>query len=83
MSKANVVEVPTRKSAFNQVKKSFEPVVAGAAGGSGVALGEVLFGDIIGPAVGGIGASLFVKNEIDKRIIVVNAVQDTMYRILE
>jgi hypothetical protein len=78
-----IVEIPTKKSAFSQVKKSFEPVVAGAIGGTGVAVGEAILGDVIGPGVGGVAASLFIKDEVEKKIVVTNAVMDMTYRIME
>lgn len=83
MAEKKIVEIPTKKSAFSQVKKSFEPVLAGAIGGTGVALGEAMFGEIIGSGVGSVGASLFVKDEVEKKIIVTNGVMDMVYRILE
>lgn len=78
-----IIELPTKKSAFSQIKKSLEPITAGAIGGVGVALGEAMFGEIVGSGVGAVGASLFVKDEVEKKIIVTNGVMDMVYRILE
>ncbi len=81
--KKSVIEIPSKKSAFTQVKKSFTPVTAGVIGGAGVVLGEALLGEVIGSGVGAIGASLFIRDEIEKKIIVTNGVMDMVYRILE
>lgn len=83
MSKEKIVTIPTKASAFSQVKKSLKPVVSGAIGGAGVVLGEAFVGDVLGAGVGAIGASLFIKDEVEKKIVITNGVMDSMYRILE
>ena len=83
MGKDNIIEIPTKKSAFSQVKGSLKPVLAGVIGGTGVVVGEAIFGEVLGSGIGSVGASLFVKDEVEKKIIVTNGVMDMVYRILE
>lgn len=82
-SKKKIVELPTRKSAWSQVKKSIAPIGAGAIGGAGFVLGEALMGDVLGPVAGSLLGSLFIPDEVSKKVVMINGVMDSVYRMLE
>lgn len=77
--------VPTSgKSIWGGVKKAvISPAGSGLAGGLGQAAGEAFLGEELGPMAGNILGSLFTKNEIDKRILVVTGTRETVMRIME
>ncbi len=64
------ITLPTRKSAMSQLKDSSSSAGAGALTGVGEVMGEAYLGEVVGPLVGGIASSMFLKDETHKKIAV-------------